>query len=291
MMGTAASLKAITVGGPEGVPRRAVPAGERACWSSPATSPPTRSCRMLETSVRRLEGRAGRATAPPRPTRRSSPRAQVYLVDKPGARAVADPDRLDRRAAIDARLLRAARAQHDPRRRVHLAPEQEPARSARLRLRRLVALRHALVGRAVLRRRRRADRQDRRGAEGVLQRARPASTSRCRPPSSRRRRTTWRCRCRATSRRRAARPNALAQAYRLRSAGRLLRDLRRPRARGHRGGREARRRQVHSARQVRGRDRRRPQGDRAGHPGAEPRATDSDRIRETFSNRPHGAPG
>ena len=57
----------------------------------------------------------------------------------------------------------------------------------------------------------------------------------------------------------------------LRPAGRLLRDLCRPRPRGHRRRREARRRQVHPARQVRGGDRRRSQGDRAGHQGAEPR--------------------
>ena len=61
--------------------------------------------------------------------------------------------------------------EHDPRRLVHLAAEHEPAREARLHLRRRLRLRHARVGRAVLRGRRRADRQDGRGAEGVLQRA------------------------------------------------------------------------------------------------------------------------
>ena len=47
-----------------------------------------------------------------------------------------------------------------------------------------------------------------------------------------------------------------------------------PRPRRHRRRRETRRRQVHSARQVRGGDRRRPQADRAGHQGAESRSTE-----------------
>ena len=51
-------------------------------------------------------------------------------------RAVADPHRAGRRAALDVRLHRARRAQHHPRRLVHLAPEHQPAREARLLLRR-----------------------------------------------------------------------------------------------------------------------------------------------------------
>ena len=56
-------------------------------------------------------------------------------------------------------------------------------------------------GRAVRRRGRRADRQDRRGAEGVLQRAERRSCSRCRPTNWRARRTTSRCASRAGSKR------------------------------------------------------------------------------------------
>ena len=84
-------------------------------------------------------------------------------------RAVADPHRLGRRAAVDARLFPARRPQHDPGRLVHVAPQPEPARRARLLLRRQLALRHAAVRRRVPGRRRRAERQDVRGAGRVLQ--------------------------------------------------------------------------------------------------------------------------
>ena len=67
-----------------------------------------------------------------------------------GRRAVADPHRLGRRAALDARLLPAAGAEHDARRLVHLAAEPEPARGARLHLRRQLAVRHAALAGAVL---------------------------------------------------------------------------------------------------------------------------------------------
>ena len=95
---------------------------------------------------------------------RSAPQltaGQVTIVDMPSAAAVADPHRLGRRAALDARLLPARRAQHDPGRLVHVAPQPEPARRARLLLRRQLALRHAAVGGRVPGRRRRAERQDR----------------------------------------------------------------------------------------------------------------------------------
>ena len=60
-------------------------------------------------------------------------------------RAVADPHRLGRRPAIDARLLPDPGDEHGARRLVLVAPEPQPAREERLHLRRHVALRHAHV--------------------------------------------------------------------------------------------------------------------------------------------------
>ena len=88
-----------------------------------------------------------------------------------GCRAVADSHRLGGRASLDARLLHDRGAEHDPRRLVHVASQPEPARGASIQLRRQLAFRHAAVGRCVPGRSRRPDRQDRRGVEGVLQRA------------------------------------------------------------------------------------------------------------------------
>ena len=70
-------------------------------------------------------------------------------------------------------------------------------------VRRELDVRHAHVRRSVLCRRRRADRQDHRSAEGILQRAERHSASRCPPTSSRARRTTSRCGFPAASKRRA----------------------------------------------------------------------------------------
>ncbi len=101
--------------------------------------------------------------------------AARQAADLPGGqargRAVADSHRPRRRVALHHRLHRARRAQHHSRRLLHLAPQPEPAREERLHLRRHVALRHAARSGPVPGGRRRADRQDGRGAEGVLQRA------------------------------------------------------------------------------------------------------------------------
>ncbi len=102
---------------------------------------------------------------------------QIYIVDKPEARAVADSHRLGRRGALDGRLRGARGAEHHPRRLVHFAPQSEPAREERLQLRRQLGVRHAAVGRSVPGRSRRADRQDRSGGRRVLQRARLRSAN------------------------------------------------------------------------------------------------------------------
>ncbi len=60
-----------------------------------------------------------------------------------GRRAVADPHRVGRRAALHAGLRDARGAQHHSRRLVHLAAQPEPAREERLRLRRQLGIRHA----------------------------------------------------------------------------------------------------------------------------------------------------
>jgi zinc protease len=74
--------------------------------------------------------------------------------------AIADPDRLGGRAAIDAGLRDAAGAEHDPGGLVRFEAEPEPARAQRLHLRRCIGVRHAQRGRPVLRERGCADRQD-----------------------------------------------------------------------------------------------------------------------------------
>ena len=104
--------------------------------------------RSRHLTVARLEAAfgAGRATAAanrPRSRRATADDAGRLLDRQAGRGAVADPDRLGRRAAIDARLLRAARPQHDPRRLVYVPAQSEPARGARLRVRRELDVRHA----------------------------------------------------------------------------------------------------------------------------------------------------
>ena len=104
--------------------------------------------------------------------------------------------------ALDAGLLHAAGAQHDPRRLVHVAAEPEPARGSRLHLRRQLAIRHAPVAGAVCRRRGRADRQDRRSRSreffNELERDRQADWRRRADQGAR---TTSRSASRASSRR------------------------------------------------------------------------------------------
>jgi hypothetical protein len=84
-------------------------------------------------------------------------------------RAIADQNRLGWRAAVHAGLLRARRRQHGARRIVLVPPEHEPARGARLFVRRRLVVRHASVGRAVHCVGGRAERQDGRIAAGILQ--------------------------------------------------------------------------------------------------------------------------
>ena len=116
--------------------------------SSSATSRPTRPCRCSRRASG-LEGdRARRRRGSRSPTPTPPRRAHGLSRRQAGRAAVADPHRTDRRAALDARLLPDSGDEHDSRRLVHLAPEPEPAREARLHLRRGVGLRHAGRGRA-----------------------------------------------------------------------------------------------------------------------------------------------
>ena len=98
--------------------------------------------------VRRLEGDGSRR-------RSCTAGAAVDLAQgvpdrQAGRRAVANPGRLGRRAAIHARLLRASRPEYRARRGLHVAAQSEPARGARLRVRRELRVRHARLSRTVL---------------------------------------------------------------------------------------------------------------------------------------------
>ena len=124
---------------------------------------------MLDQAVRTWTG-----TAPP-PTVPATPKRLVNAACLPHRqarrRAVADPNRVDWRAAVHSGLLRAPGVEHDSRRRVHVAPEREPARTTRLRVRGVLVVRHAPRRGSLLRGRRCPDRQDRRRAPRVLRRA------------------------------------------------------------------------------------------------------------------------
>ena len=99
------------------------------------------------------------------------PTRTIYLVDKPGAPQSQIRIGWVGVSALDAGLLPDSGDEHHSRRLVRVAAEHEPAREERLHLRRQLRLRHARLGRAVRRGGRRADRQDVRGAQGILQRA------------------------------------------------------------------------------------------------------------------------
>ena len=81
---------------------------------------------------------------------RGGPAGEARGLDRRQARRAANPDphRLDRRGAVDARLLSDSGHEHDSRRLVHVPSQHEPAREARLRLRRHVRVRHARDRRA-----------------------------------------------------------------------------------------------------------------------------------------------
>ena len=118
--------------------------------------------------------------------------------------------------------------------------------------------------------RRRADRQDRRVAAGILQRARPALVRRLATRNWRRPRTTWRWAFPGSSRRSAIwRPGS--KSWRSTSCPtRYYADYIANIQRRHGGGRAEGRGHLHPTRQVRGGRRGRPAEDRAGHPRAEP---------------------
>ena len=96
-------------------------------------------------ALRHVAGAAARRrcradAAAPRPNRR---RARSTSWTSRARAQSRDPHRVGRRAALDARLLPDRGDEHDPRRLVHLAAQPEPARAARLHLRRRLGLRHA----------------------------------------------------------------------------------------------------------------------------------------------------
>ena len=119
-----------------------------------------------------------------------------------GRGAVVVPHRRRRRAALDQRLLPAAGDEHDAGRVVHEPAQPEPARDARLHVRRGLGLRTAALGRPVHRERRGRDGQDGLGADRVHEGAARRSAIRFRRTSSRRRSGTCSSGCRAASRRR-----------------------------------------------------------------------------------------
>ena len=102
---------------------------------------------------------------------RGSPAVSTSDLSRGQARcgAIGNHHRRHRRRPVDARLLCADGAQYRARRIVHVAAQSEPARNARVCLRRRVAVRPAQMAGAVSGRRGRSDRQDGRVADRVLQ--------------------------------------------------------------------------------------------------------------------------
>ena len=116
-----------------------------------------------------LEQRFGgwRAPAEPLPKKNIanvplSPKPRVFLIDRPGRRAVADPRHHRRAGAFRCGSHPLRGAGHAARRQFHLAPQHESARGQALVLRRRHAHHRCRGAGHVPRRRRRADRQDRR---------------------------------------------------------------------------------------------------------------------------------
>ena len=176
-------------------------------------------------------------------------------------RADGDPHRQRRRRAAHAGLLRARRDQHHSRRLVHLAAQHEPARSARLHLRRLVGVRHARRAGAVRRLGQRADGQDGRVAARVLQGAGRH------PPAGARGRAAPRPQLRSAGLPRRVRDDLghgrqPLGAGHLRPSGVVLQRVRAEDPGGDRRRRRPRREAIHPVRQVRRHRRRRPQADR-----------------------------
>ncbi len=119
-----------------------------------------------------MDGVGYSAAAASRRRRAPADRASCRAGRQARSRPVADSHRVDWRVTQHARLFPTDRRQHHPWRFVHVAPEHQPARNSRLRLRRVVAIRDAAAGGSVCRGRRGADRQDRRVGARVLQRVR-----------------------------------------------------------------------------------------------------------------------
>ena len=208
---------------------------------------------------------APRTAVPPAPQLTAG---QVTIVDMPSAEQsqirigwVGVP-----RSAPDYFPLR--RAQHGPGRLVHVAPQPEPARRARLLLRRQLAVRHAAVRGRVPGGRRRADRQDRGRAARILQGAQghrgPRERGRARQGQElRRAQLPQRIRDHQ-------RPRGPPRGDgRLQAARHLLLAIRRQRSGGDSGGGAEGGRYLHSAGEVRGGRRRRPQSDRGGRESAQ----------------------
>ena len=159
--GTAQTIGALTTDDLRTFYASRISASERRACSSSATRRSTRRCRCSNpASAAGSRTTAGLDGADQAAGHRAASRADVYLVDKPGA-----PQSQIRigwigvpRSTPDYFPIQVH--EHDSRRVVLVASEHEPAREERLHVRRLVAFRHARRRRPVSRRRRRADRQD-----------------------------------------------------------------------------------------------------------------------------------
>ena len=126
---------------------------------------------LLESSLGKWKatGTAAARVRLPAPPDRSE--REVYLRRHARSAAVTNPYRCGWRRALDTGLLSGSGNEHDSRRVVRVEAQHEPAREARLHLRCPLDVRYARVRRPVPRNGWRADRQDVRGAEGILQRA------------------------------------------------------------------------------------------------------------------------
>ena len=148
-IGTAETIKAFTRRRSPRVLRVDVPAGERRRSSSVGDVTPDKVAAAPRDELRRAgrppAGAGAGASCPP--VEQPATRADLSR-RQAGRAAVADPHRLDRRAAIDARLLPAQVMNTILGGSFTLAPEHEPARGARLHLRRELVVRHARRSRA-----------------------------------------------------------------------------------------------------------------------------------------------
>ena len=169
---------------PAGLPRRAL----RARRPRPSSSPGDVTRDVLPAAregVRRVARPAAPAPAPAVPPPAAAQGPDGLARRQAGRRAVRDPDRrASGRPGSATRLPGGRGHEHAARRLVHLAPQRQPARAARLHLRGRARAFALPDGRALRGRCRRADRQDGPGRDRVREGARRGS-------GRRRRRRRW----------------------------------------------------------------------------------------------------